>query len=258
MTWRKKLARGFTLIEMSIVLVVIGLVLSGGLLAVAPVLQSSKTSETNQRLDRIEQALLVYAIRNGCLPCPADRALATTAANSTTVGRAHAGATYYANGCRGTACSNTEGAVPWITLGLSEAEITDGFGARIEYALSPNLQNVSGLVRTPPSSYPAGSITVQTRLAGAVTAEAAYVLVSHGLDRSNSILAVSATAVADIYASPNQLNNRNIASGITPAVQDEIFAPTGAGTAYFDDLVRFRTAPLMIQLCGSNACGNPA
>ena len=64
--------RGFTLIEMAIVMVVIGLLLSGGILALAPVVQNSKTTDTNSRLDRVEQALLVYVIQNGCLPCPAD------------------------------------------------------------------------------------------------------------------------------------------------------------------------------------------
>ena len=66
---RAGLAVGFTLIEMSIVLVVIGLVLSGGIAAVTPIVQNTKVAETNQKLDRIEQALILHVIRNGCLPC---------------------------------------------------------------------------------------------------------------------------------------------------------------------------------------------
>ncbi len=72
---------GFTLIEMAIVLVVMGILISGGLLAVAPVIENSKVSETNQKLDRLEQALIVHVIRNGCLPCPATGLTASSGTN---------------------------------------------------------------------------------------------------------------------------------------------------------------------------------
>lgn len=65
MSFRSAMARGFTLIEMAIVLVVIGLILSGGILAVGPILQSTKTTETNARLDLIEKAILLHVIQNG-------------------------------------------------------------------------------------------------------------------------------------------------------------------------------------------------
>ena len=73
--------RGFTLIEIAIVLVVIGLLLSGGLLGIAPVLQSSRVTETNSKLDLIENALILYALRNSCLPCPATGNLLSSNAN---------------------------------------------------------------------------------------------------------------------------------------------------------------------------------
>src|SRR4051812_35690135 len=63
--------RGFSLVEIAIVLVVVGLLVSGGLLGLAPVLAGNKISQTNAQMDRIEQALVLYVIQNGCLPCPA-------------------------------------------------------------------------------------------------------------------------------------------------------------------------------------------
>ncbi len=53
MAKRIGLSLGFTLIEMAIVLVVVGLIVSGGIIAVAPVLQGAKVSETGGRLDRL-------------------------------------------------------------------------------------------------------------------------------------------------------------------------------------------------------------
>ena len=252
MTRRSKLARGFTLIEIAIVMVVIGLVLSGGLLAVAPILETSKASDTNARMDRIEQALILHVIRYGCLPCPADAGIASGAAN---VGLAH-GAAYYSTACTAAcdAAVTAQGVVPWVNLGLSEADATDGFGYRIDYAVTAGLVQSNSMVRTPPSTYPAGALTVQataTSGSAVITSLAAYVLVSHGNDHALAF-GRSGVATIDPHGSVDQTNN----SDGSPFVQDVSY--TGTNATYFDDIVRFRTAPMIIQLCGSNGCGNPA
>ena len=88
------LRRGFTLIEMAIVMVVIhGLLISGGLLALSPVIQSSKISDTSAHLDRLEQSLTVYVIQNGCLPCPADSTADSSVDNF--AGWSHSSTGYY-------------------------------------------------------------------------------------------------------------------------------------------------------------------
>lgn len=248
------MARGFTLIEMAIVLVVIGLVFSGGLVAVAPVLQSSKGNETLAKLDRIEQALTLYVIRYGCLPCPAEPGTASGGANA---GWSH-GAAYYNSGCTA-ACDATtvatQGVVPWVTLGLSEEEGRDGFGERIDYALTAALVATNGMVRTPPATYPSGTLTVQMSTANSSTQQttaAAYVLISHGIDRS-----LGWNAAGQRFVDPNSSADQTQNSNGTPFVQDLPIRNT-TDYNYFDDIVRFRTAPIIIQLCGTNACGNPA
>ena len=167
MVKRIGLTLGFTLIEMAIVLVVIGLLLSGGLTAIAPVIQNSKISETNQKLDRIEQALILHVIRYSCLPCPAT--------GTGTAGQADAGGVYIGCPTAPTACTNAQGVVPWINLGLSEADITDGFGNRISYAIgtTANLQNNGEMLRVPPSGYPAGDLPVSNLAGTPITTSAA-------------------------------------------------------------------------------------
>lgn len=253
---RAGLALGFTLIEMAVVMVVIGLVLSGGLLAVSPILQSSKLSETNGRMDRIEQALILYTMRNGCLPCPAIANINSAA--GATPGQAFGGAAY-STGCSAAACSTdgSQGIVPWVNLELAEADILDGFGYRIDYAItsaaaSPgNLQASTGMQRTLPTTYPVGNLVVNNAGAAAVTTQAAYVLISHGPDHSFGYAAGTGTRAADPNGSANQTAN----SDGTPFVQDNEISVSG-GT-HFDDIVRWRSAAMVIQLCGSNACGNP-
>ena len=179
----KRLGRalGFTLIEMGIVLVVIGLILSGGLVAVAPVVQNAKINETNVKLDRIEQALIVYTIQNHCLPCPA---LPSEADSTGTAGQAYTTATTHSpTGCAATTCDPlvaTQGVVPWVNLGLSEDDTTDAFGGRISYAVTPALVPAAGMDRVPSVSYPAGTLQVRYDGTNHVTDVAAYVLWSTG------------------------------------------------------------------------------
>jgi prepilin-type N-terminal cleavage/methylation domain-containing protein len=250
MAGRMAAMRGFSLVEMAIVLVVIGLVLSGGLLAIAPVIQNTKVADTEARLDRLEQAIILHSIRYGCIPCPANPTLASGNANA---GRAQDGpASYYTTGCTANACQqNNQGAVPWINLGISEAEATDGYTVRIDYAITAGLQNANGMMRAPPATYPAGTLVVNTADGTQITGAAAYVLISHGDDRSGGFGA-SGIAAPDPNGSANQTANTNG----TPFVQDTLNGTSGAN--HFDDIVRWRTAPMIIQLCGTNACGNPA
>lgn len=237
--------QGFTLIEIAIVLVVIGLLLSGGLLAIAPVLQSSRVTETNSKLDLLEDALILHAIVNGCLPCPAT---GTVLSETGTAGQAVDDAAYN-TGCADNNCAAAQGVVPWQNLGISEAEATDGFGYRISYAVDNTVVLANGMDRT--GGYPAGTLSVNNTAAVSLTTAAAYVLISHGDDNSLAFATGSGAQTIDPNGSANQLENAN---ADTTFVQDVFF--NLAGAAHFDDIVRWRTAPMVVQLCGPGSCGN--
>jgi len=261
-------ALGFTLIEMAIVLVVIGLVISGGVVAVGPVIEQTKYAETKQRLDRIEQAIILHVIRNQCLPCPA----AGAPTDLDELGRAVATTDgVYSSGCVSASddCAIDLGVVPWVNLGLSEADITDGFGARIGYAISTtgNLERDDAMLRIAPSSYPAGNLIVKNVAGTELTSTntggegAAYVMISYGKDMVYGYRSGTGSRnTTDPNSSTQQAYNN---TGTPPVfatnffVQDDLILNTAGGN-YFDDVVRWRTAPFIIQLCGSNACGNPA
>jgi prepilin-type N-terminal cleavage/methylation domain-containing protein len=264
----RALQRGFTLIEMAIVMVVIGLLLSGGLLAVAPVLQSSKVSDTTAHLDRIEQALALYVIQYGCLPCPADGTLASTSANA---GWSKSDAGFYGPGdvsatnqpCAsptGTACSLTQGVVPWKTLGMSEPDGADAWDDRITYAVTSPLTLTlnTSMVRTPPSTYPAGALTVNNVAGTTQTTAAAYVLVSHGPDLQFAYaVSTGRNRGNNLYGQVAGAQYQN-----SDTVQNDAFVQDNLvnvqGNTHFDDMVRWKTAPAIIQSCGTGACGNPS
>jgi prepilin-type N-terminal cleavage/methylation domain-containing protein len=259
---------GFTLMEMAIVLVVIGLLLSGGLMAVSPIVQGTKVADTQQRLDRIEEALILYVIRNGCLPCPADGSVAGL--DGSAVGEN----TTYTSQCLADAAASTtcgaavidpnggDAVVPWAALGLSQTDTTDGWGNLIKYVVDgPSVAlNSTSMVRTPPAGYPAGVLEVRDATPGGpalITEVAAYVLISHGTDMRGARAPGGAAKLAPDAGNTVQLNNAaGLCTDATPCHQDSPYDITGAD--HFDDIVRWRTAPMIIQLCGNNACGNPA
>lgn len=128
--WVKPIS-GFTLAELAIVLLIVGLLLAGALLPFAKQVELRRISETQKTLDQIREALIGFAIANGRLPCPA------TAATSGDESFAFGG--NFANGN----CSNFfDGFVPGKLLGVSPVDdqgfAIDAWNSRIRYAVASN------------------------------------------------------------------------------------------------------------------------
>ena len=65
-------AKGFTLLEMSIVLAIIAVVMGSGLAIFSAALEKQQLQQTNAKLAAIQKALLTYRTANNRIPCPAD------------------------------------------------------------------------------------------------------------------------------------------------------------------------------------------
>jgi prepilin-type N-terminal cleavage/methylation domain-containing protein len=124
--------RGFTLIELSVVVLVITLLLGSLLVPLATQVDQRNVSETQKRLQEVKEALTGYAMANGRFPCPAVSNVATDRAVESTVGPA-------VNGV----CTTFFGYVPGVTLGLSNLDsqgfVLDAWGLqqnRIRYAIA--------------------------------------------------------------------------------------------------------------------------
>lgn len=63
--------RGFSLVEISIVLIIAGLALGGLLAALGPQLAQRKYTDAQQQLKQVTEAVIAYAMLNRRLPCPA-------------------------------------------------------------------------------------------------------------------------------------------------------------------------------------------
>lgn len=116
--------RGFTLVEMAVVLVIVALLIGGMLMPLTAQQDLRARQETQRTLVDIQEALLGFAVTRGRLPCPASP-----------------GATGAENPPNGGACVNAlDGFVPGITLGLQPVDpqgyVLDGWGSRIRYTVT--------------------------------------------------------------------------------------------------------------------------
>ena len=105
---------GFTLIEMAMVLMIIGLLLGIFLVPLSAKMDQQKIQETEQRLEKIKEALIGFATVQGYLPCP----------NLTPVndGKGH-----------NPPCNQgKEGEIPWLVLGIDRY---DAWGHPIRYRI---------------------------------------------------------------------------------------------------------------------------
>ena len=110
----KKL-QGFSLVELAVVLVLIGIVMTMGLKMVTATLENASYSETKSKQELIKVALIGFLRTNGRLPCPDNSGSAVVASG------------VEVSPCHGTAADGY-GVVPWITLGIPRDSVVDGWG----------------------------------------------------------------------------------------------------------------------------------
>lgn len=125
----KESQAGFSLIEMAMVLLILGLLLGGILSAVSVSTDSIRISNTQAQLQEIEEALYGFAQANGRLPCPATN---TSAGIESPAG--------------GGACTTFYGLIPNVTLGLygtvnDDGLLLDAWQNAYRYAVSRNGTN---------------------------------------------------------------------------------------------------------------------
>lgn len=125
-----KRARGFTLVELAVVLAIVGFLMASAMFVLSAQMEQRNFEETRRRLEQAREYVLAYAMANGRLPCPA-----TAVSNG-----AEAIAAAAASGTGGTCTLNYNGFLPAATIGFaptgSDGRAIDGWGNPIRYAVS--------------------------------------------------------------------------------------------------------------------------
>ena len=231
--------RGFSLLELSIVLLIVGLLLGGLIMPLSARMDQQRIDTTKQQLEEIREALTGYALAHDALPCPA------TPANN---GQASATAG---------GCTRQHGFVPAATLGLpgsrnADQLLLDAWGDPIRYSVSNSdadsdgnwdfvrpgeMRNVTLANLAPDldvcSTAAGSSATACATSATTITASAPAVVLSLGKDFAS-------------LSSADELENvgANLGGGPSgrsyPVANDEVFVSHTISTATgsgFDDLV---------------------
>jgi prepilin-type N-terminal cleavage/methylation domain-containing protein len=108
--------RGFSLIEVSLVLLLVGLLLSSLLVPLNAQLHIRKITTTDRQLSQIKQAIIAYSIVEQTLPCPDTNGDGLENISSTQ-------------------CTNRDGSLPWRSLGLQAGQF-DAWGRSFHYAIA--------------------------------------------------------------------------------------------------------------------------
>lgn len=133
--------RGFTLAELAVAVLIIGLLLFSAMVPFATQVDIRSVADTRRTMDSIREAMIGFAQANGRLPCPANGATPAGTVDSTTWATpVVAGAEQWdpANN----RCYIALGVVPWNTLGVSE---TDAWGRRFSYRVTPAFADAMSL-----------------------------------------------------------------------------------------------------------------
>jgi prepilin-type N-terminal cleavage/methylation domain-containing protein len=181
---------GFSLTELSIVLVIIGVITGSAISALSQRSDAPKRTNTLTSIERIDQALTAFLVLRGRLPCPADQSLSLTHSDA---GKEYCPATStkdmsgsLPSGFVTTTGNNLAliGGVPTQTLGLPKHMMLDGWGNRLSYAVTGALSGSGGTHGAPATTYTIRSTTkglIPIKNSSLVDySHAAYSIISHG------------------------------------------------------------------------------
>lgn len=252
---------GFSLVEMAMVLMIVGLLLGGLLPTISSQIEQQRRNETREQMDEIKDALTGFAIINGRLPCPAQATLVTVANNAgteATVGTACSckGASGNDNmiaWASGVACTDTSvtGVLPWATLGIDE---TDAWTRRYTYRVTNRFADqiaANTTDCTPAVSAPAASSfaicspgvpdVLVTSGGTNVTTDAPAVIVSHGKNGCGAYIPTADLPTGNLIpiavgdSSGDSCDNAG-ADQVENADNDNIFVSKDSSPSY-DDIV---------------------
>ena len=256
------MSKGFTLIELSIVLVIIALIMSALLTIGINKTEEARLDLTNERLDKIEDAIGAYVQRNLMLPCPAPGGDAIGAA-----GYGAADCTNNVIDLSGVPAADIiVGTIPVADLFLPDEYMFDGWGRRFTYAVEQRFTTEAGFLEPDISAIDnascagsaplckVGQLTVYVREDDSTTppsrtTQAVVVLVSHGKNGHGAWLKNGGVNARHDASSTDLAELENAHDETDDTTFDNEFTQT-AHTADFDDVVRFMERWRVVEAAG--------
>ena len=132
--------RGFTLVEIAMVIVIGALLLGFALSVLTAQLTNTRIKATQNQAYVIKIALVTFLATRNRLPCPAVEGLNSTNA-------AYGIEAPNPGTCTGTTnlTGASRGVVPWVSLGLADTAVLDGWNRRFTYVVTTSETNLTSI-----------------------------------------------------------------------------------------------------------------
>ncbi len=255
-TIKKSNKKAYTLIELSIAILVISLLMSGVFSMATGSINNSKSTLTTQRLNEIYKSVGTYLMVNKRLPCPAS--ILTSKVNDTNYGQEVGAGTGCVGGGVYKSTTNDNlffGGVPIKALNLSSEYAEDGYGNKLNYFIDRRftynfinagtttggesfgtLSSVSNIISAQEKQNNGGILTLST--------DVIFFLLSSGVNGFGSFSSDSATqntlSVEDTEIE-NQVTGFNNSVSPPTAIFNNIFFTNSFGSENFDDISIYKT-----------------
>lgn len=252
--------QGFSLIELTLVLAILGVVIGGMLPLLGSWMERNTLQTTRSRMDAVDEALLLFLMRQQRLPCPAlPGAAGQPGGAEALIQTVPQGAGGQARAVR---CARTTGMIPYRALGLPQRLVLDGWSRPFSYAVMPELAQAAATSdfctpdRQPPSPQSPRSATArpsldvrdETGLSVAPDLVIAYVVVSHGANGAGAFVPQArGLREAVPTAGPERLNSDGDLNFVDYPRSDQAAAP-------YDDSVRWQTRDALVLRATGAGC----
>ena len=257
--------KAFTLVEFSIVIMIISILLGLVLNFGAQKTDADKLKENRMKIAEIESAINSYFIENQSIPCPADPTLGISS-NSFGISAAVVAPNNTCNSSMGRtnlhSGSMIWGMVPARTLNISDDLTIDAYGRRFSYIMVQQCNcnsTAGGACAT--SNFNTNDcginngINILSASGSSIASRAILVVMSHGraghgaFNSSGSTIRIKSGAT---IISTDELENAHFsAAGVEQAANNNFVAKTAilssTPSAYFDDYVMFWTKEKIVS-----------
>jgi prepilin-type N-terminal cleavage/methylation domain-containing protein len=260
--------KAFSLIELSVVIIILSIVISGMLSISINSAFNNKIKKTNDNIAAIYKAMGVYLLNNSQLPCPSSLKEIKYGTGSNIYGSAPSGQT------SGT-CANVDGVynlqlasdstvtnfvygmVPVRDLGLPNDIAEDGFGSKFSYIIHKNYTSSSLFSSVVVSTT---GIEVKKNVASTNSDNLGmFAIISHGQNRNGAFSAVSTTKNSEpsnndekdnspySLTSSSPYNATIYSDNLTSAIKIVLRSSSSDSTTTFDDILFVKSRNDMVK-----------
>ncbi|MBM5782839.1 MAG: type II secretion system protein [Pelagibacterales bacterium] len=245
---------GYTLIELSIVIVVIATLLTGGLMASVNLINKNKVSLTNQRIDTIYKALQNYLLLNKRLPCPAPITDSKTSGTGygddvSTAGVCDVAGTYSST----TSTNLVYGMIPVKDLNLPNEFAEDGYGSKFGYIVHKHYTAASSDPYSDTNSFGTSSdssLITMKEISGTadktILTNAIFAVISYGYNKYGAFNANSSSQNAVSSDSYEAYNDITVSTS-NSAIFDGTLYSSAEVSESFDDIVFYKTRNALVS-----------